>query len=375
MGSILLVLFLLAPGLYDKSGTPVYVGVDHELPDPAANDYFEPANHRTGQLTDADGLQLQCGLKEERRIIDAPQGRLGASLYYANDERRAAIILVHGADPETREMGFLIPYFACNGINVISYDQRGTGQSVGNWFYTGPPQKADDVAAVYDAFRSDRRVDAKRIGAWGGSNGGWVVPLVTLRRPIAFMILKSAASESLLSNADYEVKMEMIGDKQNSGAIAQALTMWHTVEAALYGKTSWGEADRVLSEDEKQPWFKDSLMPKFPVPMPQEMRDGLRRYITYDPSVTLTSTTTPALVLLGAVDKRVDSRDSYIHMQKYLRSGGDRDVTVIMYRDADHYLEVSKDGYHEVAPEHFVAGYPDIMITWLRQRGFLAQGP
>jgi uncharacterized protein len=371
MGSILFVLFLLAPGLYDKAGTAVYVGIDHALPGPAINDYFEPVSRRTGQLTATNGLHVRCGLKEERRVIDAPQGRLGASLYYSGDAKRAAIILVHGSDAETREMGFLIPYFVCNGINVISYDQRGTGESVGNWFFTGPPLKADDVAAVYDAFSGDRRVDSKRIGAWGGSNGGWVVPIVTLRRPMAFMILKSAASESLLSNIDYEVKMEMIGDKQSSAAIAQALSMWHTVEAALYGKTPWDDADRVLRSDEKQPWFKDSLMPQFPVPIPQTTRDGFRRFITYDPSVTLSSTITPALVLFGAVDKRVDTPDSSAHMRSFLRSAGDHDVTIIMFPHADHYLEASSDGYHEYAPEHFVDGYPDIMLRWLRQRGLI----
>ena len=55
----------------------------------------------------------------------------------------------------------------------------------------------------------------------------------------------------------------------------------------------------MLTADEKQPWFANSLMPKLPVPTPRAVSNGLRNYITYDPSVTLTSTTTPVLALFG----------------------------------------------------------------------------
>ena len=86
----------------------MYVGIDHAIPDPPANDYFQPSGHRTGESTDLRDAHLKCGLHEERRIVDAPQGRLGASLYYTTSERRAAVILVHGAGPETRDVGFLV---------------------------------------------------------------------------------------------------------------------------------------------------------------------------------------------------------------------------------------------------------------------------
>jgi uncharacterized protein len=375
MGSLFLVFSLLiAPGLWEKSGTPIYVGADHTLPDPAINDYFEPVSHRTGELADAQGLRLECGLHEERRTINAPQGRLGASLYYATGGRRAAVILIHGNDPETREMGFIIPYFVCNGLNVISYDQRGTGDSIGNWFLNGPVQKADDVAVIYDAFRADPHVDSRRIGVWAFSNGGWSAPLVTLRRPIAFMLLKSAPTESLLSNIHFEVQTEMRYHGASDAQIAQALVMWHTVEGALYGTTSWSKAITVLKPDEKQPWFQHSLMLNFSTPPPQALAEGLRRAITYDPYETLTHTTTPALAMYGARDQKVESADSYTHMKAYLRSAGDRDVTVIMFPRASHMLVITKNGFDPEPPERYAAGYPEIMIAWLRQRGFIAQG-
>jgi uncharacterized protein len=358
----------IAPGLYDASGKLIYVGVEHELPDPPQNDFFEPGSHRTGTLASGNGLKLRCGVREERRVVAAAQGRLGASLYYVGERPAATVILIHGADAESREMGFIVPYFACNGINVISYDQRGVGESIGNWFTTSPMQKADDVAALYDAFLDDRHVAAKSIGVWGFSNGGWVAPLVPLRRPVAFLILKSAPTESVMSNVDYEVVMEMRSHHASDREIAQALEMWHTVERALYGKTPWSQAKRAINAAEQQPWFRYSLMPKLPVPPPPATAKGLRNYIGYDPSITLTSITTPTLALYGALDRKVDSADSAARMREYLLRGGAKDVTVKTFLHAGHTLVVSRNGYDDDPPERYVQGYPEMMITWLATR-------
>ncbi len=364
----------LPPGLYDASGTPLYVGVEHELPDPAQNDFFEPSTGRTGELASVRELRLLCGVREERRVIQAPQGPLGTSLYYRDDQRRATIILIHGADAETRAMGFIIPYFVCNGMNVASYDQRGTGQSSGNWFLTGPIQKVEDAAAVYDAFAGDRRVQSREIGVWGFSNGGWTAPLLSLRRPVGFMILKSAPTESILSNLDYEVVMELRRHRASDSDIARARVMWKTVEDAIFGKGSWSDARRVLGVDAKQPWFEYSLMPELSVPPPAATALGLRRALSYDPRTTLTSVTTPTLALYGAQDRKLDSADSFAHMEQYLQRAGARDVTVKMFPRAGHTLEVSTNGYDADVPERFAPGYPDIMLTWLRRRGFIQGG-
>ena len=366
---------ILAPGLYTvSSGHAIYVGVEHEPPDPASNDFFDPKSQRTGGLHAAHALHLRSGILEDRHVIEAPQGRLGFSLYYAGDGPRATVILVHGNDPETREMGFLIPFFVCYGINVISYDQRGVGESTGNWFLNGPSQRADDVAAIYDVMRSDPHVDSHRIGIFGFSNGGWTAPLVSLSRPIAFMILKSAPTESLVQNIDYEVEQEM--RRHNAEAASpQAIALWHAFEDALNGKVSWGYTKHLYDLDAKQAWFRYSLMPELgiTIPPPPSTIAGLRRSVTFDPTATLLSvSSTPTLALYGMLDRNVDAADAATHLREYLTRAGDRDVTIKVYPNAGHQLIVSKTGYNgePALPERFVSGYPQIMITWLAAREF-----
>jgi pimeloyl-ACP methyl ester carboxylesterase len=359
----------LAPGLYAASGHTMYVGVEHEQPDPPSNDFFDPSSQRTGDLRPGLGLQLQSGISEERRIVVAPEGRLAFSLYFAGEKPRATVILIHGNDPESREMGFIIPFFVLNGINVISYDQRGVGGSSGNWFLNGPSQRADDVAAIYDAMRNSPHVDSRRIGLWAFSNGGWTAPVVSLHRPIAFMILKSAPTESLGENIDYEV--EQVMRRHNAEAdLPEAIALWHSFEQALHGTVSWNETKSLYDAGAKQPWFKYSLMPDLgiSIPPPPSMIAGLRRFVTFDPTSTLLRvSTTPTLALYGALDRNVDAADSATHMREYLTRAGNRDVTIKTYPNAGHQLIVSKSGYNGdfTPPQRFVAGYPRIMIAWL----------
>jgi pimeloyl-ACP methyl ester carboxylesterase len=362
------------PGVYERSGHSIYVGVEHELPDAAQNEFYDPFTQRTGTMAQNVALHLQRAVHEQRRIVVAAEGRLGVSLYYSDNRKRSTIILVHGSDAETREMGFIIPYFVLNGINVISYDQRGTGQSAGNWFFNGPSERAQDVTAIYDAFQSHPLVDAHRIGVWGFSNGGWTAPIVAVRRPIAFMILKSAPAESLLSNIDFEAVQEMHRHGMNAHTTQQALTAWHTLEAALDGTQSWIAVKRAYSAAKTGGWFAYSLLPDIPIPPPQAMRAGLRRFISYDPTQTLQHVVTPTLALYGKLDRKVDVADSSARLQRYFRKAGMRDFTMHLYAHAGHLLVVTQNGYDAQVPKRYVAGYPQVMLSWLTRRGFTRAG-
>lgn len=364
----------IAPGSYVVSGHLVYVGVRHDPPDPPANDFFDSASQHTGDLPATLELQLRSGILEERRVIEAPQGRLGLSLYYTGEKPRATVILIHGNDPETREMGFIIPFFVCNGINVISYDQRGEGESAGDWFLNGPGERADDVAVIYDTMGADPHVDSKRIGIWAFSNGGWTAPVVAVHRPVAFMILRSAPTESLTQNIDYEVEQTM-RRHHVEGDSAQAIALWHAFESALDGGTPWSDTKKLYDLDAGQPWFQYSLMPDLgiSIPPPPEKIAGLRRFVTFDPKPTLLKvSSTPTLALYGALDRNVDTADSAAHLRAYLAQAGNRDVTIKVYANAGHQLIVSKSGYNgdPAPPERLVPGYPQIMIGWLARRGF-----
>jgi fermentation-respiration switch protein FrsA (DUF1100 family) len=181
----------------------------------------------------------------------------------------------------------------------------------------------------------------------------------------------------LAQNIDYEVEQTMRRHNAQD-ALPQAIALWHAFESSLDGSVSWSYTKRLYDIDAKQPWFQYALMPDLgiSIPPPPAKIPGLRRLVTFDPTHTLLSvSSTPTLALYGALDRNVDAADSAAHLHDYLRRAGDRDVTIKMYPNAGHQLIVSKSGYNgdPAPPQRFVPDYPQIMITWLAQRGFITE--
>jgi pimeloyl-ACP methyl ester carboxylesterase len=370
---------VLSPGLYrDAAGHPVYVGVESTAPDPPGNEYFDPHTQHTGDLPGDSPFKPLTLIREEAAIIDAPGGALGVSLYSTGAGKRTTIVLIHGNDPETREMGFLIPYFVLNGINVISYDQRGTGKSAGNWQENGPVQRAADAAAVYDAYATNPRIDATHVGVWGFSNGGWTAPIVATMRPLQFMILKSGPPESIEANIYYTLAQQMGHKNYAAQDIASATATWRSLLGALSGKVSWDTARTLYETASAKSWFKDSYLPYFYAsdlgfPPPAAAAAGMQRELLFDPTETLEKLRTPTLALFGALDRNVDVANAPALFRADFARGVMRDFTIRIYPDAGHTLKVSATGFNgePSQPERLTAGYPQVIINWLRQRGFL----
>lgn len=368
----------LPPGPYlNGSGAKVYVGAEHELPDPAYLQYLDAMSGATGALRSDRHLVSVCAVQEERHIVRSPLGILGVSLYYRGSAPRSTVLLIHGSDAETREMGWIVPYFVCNGVNVISYDQRGTGESSGDWLMNGPPQRARDVDAIYDAFRSDRHVDARKIGVWGFSNGGWAAPIVAVDRPLAFMILQSAPASSVAQNVIFEAKETMRGAKQSQADVDAAAETWQVVLDAIDGRTPVSVAKAAYAKAAKTSWFEDSLLPLVPekTAFSEPQLSGWRRFLSYDPADTPDKVRTPTLALYGGRDTKVDVRHDVPYIEAAFRRSGMRDLTVHWFADAGHTMKASSNGFDDAKPVRYTRGYPAVMLDWLRRRGFAPPVP
>jgi hypothetical protein len=69
----------------------VYVGIEHELPDPPYAQYVDARTGATGTLKSSEHLAPGCGIEEERRSVRY-DGVLGVSLYYRDRVARPTIV-------------------------------------------------------------------------------------------------------------------------------------------------------------------------------------------------------------------------------------------------------------------------------------------
>jgi esterase/lipase len=221
--------------------------------------------------------------------------------------------------------------------------------------------------------KADPAVDSQRIGAWSASNGGWVAPIVATHFPLAFLILKSASSESITDNVLYEIASELREyDHFTQKQISQAILFERTMFEAIAGNSNWNAAALALSSAKKQPWFQYMRIPPgFTAPPPAPLLAALRASLIYDPTATLDRVRTPTLALFGALDRNVDANDSAARYRKAFKRSGMTDFTVITFANAGHLLVASRTGYEDqpLLPIRYV-GYPEAMVRWLEARGF-----
>ena len=97
------------------------------------------------------------------------------------------VVYVSGSGDTLREEAqWLEGLFVSRGIAVLAYDKRGIGQSGGT--YPGSLASdetirtlAGDAAAAARLLAAQDGVDAKRVGLYGLSQGGWIIPQAAVR--------------------------------------------------------------------------------------------------------------------------------------------------------------------------------------------------
>jgi hypothetical protein len=116
-----------------------------------------------------------------------------------------AVVCHFGSDRWTRSAGYngFTRIWLDAGIAVLSYDKRGVGQSGGICCPFREPGYfallARDVLAGFDLIADHPLIDRTRIGLYGFSQGGWVVPIVPTLTPrqVAFVVIGSGPAVSL----------------------------------------------------------------------------------------------------------------------------------------------------------------------------------
>lgn len=278
-----------------------------------------------------------------------------------------AIVLVHGSGPLTRNhLGIWVPFFASQGFAVLAFDKRGTGGSSGDWQQVGFGPLADDVVAGVRALAARPDIRRDRIGLWGISQAGWIMPLATSRAPgeIAFLIVHAGTGTTVreqgVLNLQYEYRFAGASEEQ----IAVA-TRYQMIDDTV---TTTGRGFDRLERFFAEHGASAELYPPRPVDAP--FRAYYRLLIDYDPAATWTKVTSPVLLFFGELDANVPPRESWPPIERGLRAAGNERVEHVVLPRANHVLLEARTGAGSEYPglSRFVPGYFDRMAAWLAAR-------
>jgi len=108
------------------------------------------------------------------------------------------VILITGSGPQNRDeelLGhkpFLIisDYLTKNGIAVLRYDDRGVGQSNGDFKTATSADFATDVESAIIFLKTRKEINEKKIGLVGHSEGGLIAPMAASKsKDVSFIVL------------------------------------------------------------------------------------------------------------------------------------------------------------------------------------------
>ncbi len=118
-----------------------------------------------------------------------------------------AIVLISGSGQQDRDetlfhhkpFAVLADALTRNGFIVLRVDDRGIGNSTGNFAASTSADFAKDVSTSIEYLKSRREVNDKKIGLLGHSEGGMIAPMVaSSRKDVDFVVLLAAPGVQIM---------------------------------------------------------------------------------------------------------------------------------------------------------------------------------
>ncbi len=262
-----------------------------------------------------------------------------------------AVLLITGAGPQDRNettsghKPFLVlaDYLTRRGLGVLRVDDRGVGQSTGDFHTATTKDFASDAEAGVHYLMTRQDVNKKHIGLIGHGEGAIVAPMVAAQMPqdIAFVVLLAGTAVP----GDKVLLAQTARAESVAGVPPEQIDADLRIGAGLYKFVQEGrsqaEMRQALSNVPQnykpfvEPWERQ--LPKLDSPW-------LRFFLSYDPAPTLEQVKCPVLALFGEKDMTVDPEQNASAMKHAFSKGHNRDVKIKILPGLNYLFQQANTG-------------------------------
>lgn len=287
----------------------------------------------------------------------------------------AIVAIQGGPGPANRNSQYLavIDVLVANGIAALIYDKPGCGESGGDWHSQSYDDMAEDALAAVRFLQTRKRIDPRKVGLWGISEGGWIAPLAAMRSPdVAFLVLVSAGglSHAALDHALLEPTLREAGTGEPE--IQEAIGFEKLTMDFVRTGEDWPKLRLALEEAKKRPWLPYTTVfthtgGNLPSTADHWFWRLYRLSAHHDPVATISKVEVPVLAIWGGSDRAAPPDLNLPELARGLRQGKNPDYTLLVFGSGEHVLwQLDKPSWVQV--ERYVPAYFQTTTDWILDR-------
>jgi len=251
--------------------------------------------------------------------------------------------------------------FTDMGFVVLVYDKRGTGESSGDWRTADFNDLARDAQGGLDMLLNHPRIDKKRIGILGISQGFWIGLLLdSLNKNISFMIMNSPAPMTPADQGAFIIENTLKEKGYDDSIIARATDLNKKAEQVYRTNTGWVEASSELSVYQNESWYKDAGLGL-------QSQDSWNwkwyaKIMDFDPAPYINTLSCPMIALHGENDPIVPAAKCAGILDSS-KSDRNKDIVNVIVEDAVHTAQTGRNKWPDENREP--------IATWLKEKKIL----
>lgn len=273
-----------------------------------------------------------------------------------------SVILITGSGPQNRNeelLGhkpFLVisDYLTKKGIAVLRYDDRGVGDSKGDFKTSTTADFSTDVESAIAYLQTRKEINKNKIGLIGHSEGGLIAAIVASKsKNISFIVLlagtgikgdkllllqqelisrtKGISETDIKKSLETNTKLFDIIYKSNDNQKLKA-DLTNSIDKTLKNNASF-EIPSGMTKAE----FILMLVNQISSPW-------MQYFIKFNPAKVLEKVKCPVLAVNGYKDLQVPPKENLTAIRNALKKGGNKKVTTKVFPNLNHLFQECKTG-------------------------------
>jgi pimeloyl-ACP methyl ester carboxylesterase len=302
----------------------------------------------------------------EKFTISSTGANISAEIYKPKtNSLHPALVLLYGSGNYTKSwLAFDADFFAKQGFEVLIYDKRGSGQSTGNRITATYENLAEDAIACLEILNQRETVDKSKIGLWGLSQGGMLLPYIASKTDIPSFMIAISPAFSAYEAAAFSDSLRVVSRGYSSEDGHIAAESHREVAEMIHNGSDYKEVLNFINNNTQKYRFMNLTGLHDRIVINKENFEGLywsgRKYNFYEYWKKIDVKT---LCVFGEDDRYVNA----IKISKAIKSIKNNKIEIKLFSGASHNLKktVNFRDFSEFDFPRVKEGYLEFVSQWL----------